>query len=110
MSFYWLLILIVLASFSAIAFCAKYAVDLKHQYDEDYKPAHFINEVEVLVIGAVGGSLGLLISYLAFKQLREEDRFHHRRFILLTVLFLAIHIALLASLGYYGYLFFDGFF
>ena len=55
MSFYWLLILIVLASFSAIAFCAKYAVDLKHQYDEDYKPAHFINEAEVLFIGAVGG-------------------------------------------------------
>lgn len=109
MSFYWLLILVVLASFSCIAFCARYVVQLKHQFDDDYKPKFVINEAMVLVIGFVGGSIGLVLSYLSFKELRTEDKFHSYRFLWLTLLALAIHITLFTLLGVYGFITFTGF-
>ncbi len=109
MSFYWLLILVVLASFSCIAFCARYVVQLKHQFDDDYKPKFVINEAMVLVIGFVGGSIGLVLSYLSFKELRTEDKFHSYRFLWLTLLALVIQATLFTLLGVYGFITFTGF-
>lgn len=85
----------------AIVMAAQYSVALKHQFDADYKPKFIINEPEVYVIGAMFGSLGLLISYVAFKEIRMDDGLNRHRFLWISLGFLILHALIIALLSYY---------
>lgn len=98
MYYYWLLLLVVLQSFLTIVMASQYAMAAKHQFDEDYKPKFYINEWMVYMVGAVLGSLGLLASYITFKDIRQDDAFNHRRFLWISLGMLAIHVGVVVAL------------
>ena len=109
MEFYWIVLAVVFTTFSVIVLSTRYAVELKHLYDEDYKPSFHVNEGEVLVCGFLLGSLGLLISYLSFKEIRNEDSLNGRRFLWLSLAFFVLHALLIFLLSYYGLIVYTGF-
>ena len=104
MDFYWIIIIAVVESMVTLFIAGKYAVQLKHSYDEDYKPSFFLNEPEVLVTGFFYGAIGLILSYIFFSQIRKDDAFNRRRYLLLSFLFLAIQGALTYTLFHFGLL------
>jgi hypothetical protein len=107
MQFYWVIFIVLLGSLMAIVMAAQYSVALKHQFDADYKPKFIINEPEVYVIGALFGSVGLLVSYVAFKEIRLDDRLNHRRFLWISLGLFLIHALVFALLAYYHVILFD---
>jgi hypothetical protein len=102
MAFYWMIFVLILGSMMSIVISAQYAVGLKHQFDADYKPKFIVNEPEVYVIGSLFGSLGLLVSYLAFGEIRKDDSLNSRRFLWISLALLAIHALIKVLLSYYG--------
>jgi hypothetical protein len=87
-----------------IMLAAQYAVACKHQFDENYKPKFIVNEWEVYTIAAFGGSLGLLISYIAFPDIRQDDSLNGHRFLWIALILLALHVTLIVVLSYFGYI------
>ena len=109
MEFYWIVLALVFMTFSVIVLSTRYALELRHLYDEDYKPSFHVNEGEVLVCGFLLGSLGLLISYISFKEIRNVDSLNGRRFLWISLAFLVLHVALIFLLSYFGYIKYTGF-
>lgn len=101
MYFYWAIFIALLGSLMAIVMAAQYSVALKHQFDADYKPKFIINEPEVYVIGALFGSVGLLISYFAFKEIRMDDSLNHHRFLWISLGLLLLQAVIFTLLSYY---------
>ncbi len=95
MNYYWAIIIIVIESMATLFLASRYAVDLKHSYDPDYNPPYRVNLPEVLFIGALFGSLGLILSYIFLKPIRKEDSLNSHLFLGLSILFLALHIGIL---------------
>lgn len=104
MEFYWVLIIIIASSMVSLMISAQYAVALKHQFDENYKPKFEVNEAEVYVVGSLGGSLGLLIAYIAYGEIRKNDSFNSRRFLWITLAILAVHVTIVTVLSVLGYI------
>ena len=109
MSFYWLLLAILIVSISVIFLASKFAVELKHLYDEEYKPRYHINEAEIYVSGFFFGALGLLISYLAFPTIRKNDSLNSYRFLWISLGFLVLQIVVIVLLAVFSVLTFEGF-
>lgn len=104
MSIYWGITIIIISSLLTMFLCSKYAIELKHSYDENWHPKFIINEPEVYVVGFIFGSMGMLISYISFSQIRKEDSLNSYRFLSLTLLFLAIHATIITLLICYGFI------
>lgn len=107
MAFYWVVLILVFTTFSVIVLCGRYSVELKHQFDEEYKPSFILNEGEVLVSGALFGSLGLLISYIAFPEIRKDDAFNSRRFLWISLVLFAIHVTVIVLLSVFDIIVYD---
>ena len=106
MAFYWIIFIFILGGLTTVVMAAQYSIALKHQFDEDYHPKFVINEAEVYVIGVLGGSIGLLIAYLAFPEIRKNDSFNSRRFLLISLAFLLVHALIIWLLSRFGFIIF----
>jgi|LAHS01.1.fsa_nt_gb hypothetical protein len=101
MPFYWIIFILILGSMMAIIIAGQYAVVLKHQFDKDYKPRFIVNEPEVYVIGCLGGGIGLLISYLAFEDIRKNDSLNSRRYLWISLASIVLQALVIWLLSYY---------
>lgn len=101
MNYYWAIIIIVVESMATLFLAAKWAVQLKHSYEDGYKPKFILNEYEVYTIGFLFGGLGLLLSYIALKPIRTEDSLNGRRYLWISIAFTAIQAVALFLLFYF---------
>jgi len=104
MEFYWIIFIFILGGLTTVVMAAQYSIALKHQFEDDYHPKFVANEGEVYVLGALGGSLGLLIAYLAFPEIRKNDSFNSRRFMWISVAMLVVHALIVWLLYRFGYI------
>ena len=102
MAFYWIIFIVILGGLTTVVMAAQYSIALKHQFEEDYHPKFVINEAEVYVLGFLGGSIGLLIAYLTFPEIRKNDSFNSRRFLWISLAFLLVHAIVVWLLYYFG--------
>ena len=100
MSLFIILTVAIIETITTMFLAAKYAVQVKHHYDEDYKPKYYVNEWMVLFVGCFLGGPGLLLSYFVMPQIRTEDSLNGFRFLWISLALSILQAAVVTLLVY----------
>lgn len=134
MPFYYILLFIVISSLLTIFLSSKRSIYLKHQFEEvptERKVVkvkkkktkknndvvdtsrkeevietklYEITETQILISGIMFGSIGCLISYFAFKEIRLEDQLNSNRFLLISFLEFVLTTSIVTILIVFNYI------
>lgn len=104
MNYYWAIIIVIIESIATLFLASRYALELKHSYDEDYHSEYPVNIYQVLFIGAFFGGVGLILSYIFLKPIRREDRLNSYIFLWLTLLLSVLQIVAIILLVHFNIL------
>ena len=90
---YGIVLLIVLTSITTISLTAKFVRYniLGVKEDSQGRPLGAVKEWQLYVIALLGGAIGNLIFYVTSAEIREYDKSKKYRFLLLTLLCIAIN-------------------